>query len=167
MVVEKDKAVFLHYTLTEGNADGELIETTEGDEPLAFIYGIGAMLPEFEANIEGLKAGDKFSFTIKAADAYGERDESAIVEVPKSIFETDGRIPDGLLEIGNILPLTDQHGNHYQGIVHWIGLESVKIDFNHPMAGVDLHFTGYIESVRDASDEELDHGHIHHGIGGH
>ncbi|MCS7035520.1 MAG: FKBP-type peptidyl-prolyl cis-trans isomerase [Saprospiraceae bacterium] len=161
MVVEKDKAVFVHYTLKENDANGEIIESTHGEEPLGFIYGIGQMLPDFEANLEGLKVGDTFSFTIKAANAYGERDETAIVEVPKHIFETDGVIPDGLLEVGNILPLTDQNGNHYQGIVHWVGLESVKIDFNHPMAGVDLHFTGHIESIRDAEPDELDHGHIH------
>jgi len=160
MTVEKNKVVFLHYTLTEGDADGEVIESTQGQEPLAFIYGIGAMIPEFEANLKGLKAGDTFSFTIKAADAYGEYDDSAVVEVPKSIFETNGKIPDGLLDIGNVLPLTDQEGNHYQGIVRWVGLESVKIDFNHPMAGVDLHFTGHIESLRDAEPDEIRHGHV-------
>ncbi len=162
MVIEKNKVVFIHYTLTEGNAEGEIIESTQGLEPLGFVYGIGSMLPEFEANLKGLKAGDTFAFVVKAADAYGDYDESAIVEVPKSIFETNGKIPDGLLEIDNVLPLTDQEGNHYQAVVKWIGLESVRLDFNHPMAGVDLYFTGHVDSVRDAEPEEISHGHVHY-----
>jgi len=88
------------------------------------------------------------------------------VEVPKSIFETDGKIPDGLLEIGNMIPLTDQDGNRFQGSVAWMRLDKVKLDFNHPMAGVDLFFTGHVEMVRDAEPAELEHGHVH-GDGGH
>jgi FKBP-type peptidyl-prolyl cis-trans isomerase SlyD len=65
-----------------------------------------------------------------------------------------------------MLPLTDQEGNHFQGMVAWVGLDKVKIDFNHPMAGVDLFFTGHVESVRDAEPAELEHGHVH-GAGGH
>jgi FKBP-type peptidyl-prolyl cis-trans isomerase SlyD len=89
-----------------------------------------------------------------------------LVEVPKQIFEHEGKIPDGLLEIGNVLPLQDQEGNRLQGMVAWVGLETVKLDFNHPMAGVDLFFTGHVDSVRDAEPEELAHGHVH-GPGGH
>ena len=166
MVIEPKKVVLVHYTLTEGTAEGEQIESTTGGEPLGFIYGIGMMIPDFERNLAGLKTGDSFAFGIKAANAYGEYDESAIVEVPKSMFESDGKIPDGLLEVGNTLPLTDQQGNHFQGTVAWVGLEKVKLDFNHPMAGVDLYFTGLVEMVRDADPAELEHGHIH-GPGGH
>ncbi|MFN0015035.1 MAG: peptidylprolyl isomerase [Saprospiraceae bacterium] len=166
MVVAENKVVLVHYTLTEGNAEGEMIETTKDREPLGFIFGVGMMIPDFEANISGLKAGDTFAFGIQAANAYGELDENAIVEVPKSIFETDGKIPDGLLEINNIIPLTDQDGNRFQGKVVWIGLDKVKLDFNHQMAGVDLFFTGHVEMVRDADPAELEHGHIH-GDGGH
>ena len=166
MTIDNNKAVFVHYTLTEGAADGELVETTEGREPLGFIYGIGMMIPEFERNLLGLKAGDQFAFGIPAADAYGAYDESALVEVPKSIFETNGKIPDDLLEVGNVLPLVDQDGNHLQGTVAWVGLEKVKIDFNHPMAGIDLFFSGHVQLVRDADASELSHGHIH-GPDGH
>lgn len=166
MVIETNKVVLVHYTLTEGTAGGELIESTDGREPLGFIYGSGMMIPDFERNLEGLKAGDPFSFGIKAADAYGEYDESAVVEVPKSMFEMEGKIPDGVLEVGNVLPLTDQQGNHFQGTVAWVGLDKVKLDFNHPMAGVDLFFTGHVEMVRDAEPSEIEHGHVH-GQGGH
>lgn len=166
MTIEPKKVVSVHYILTEGTADGELVESTEGGAPLVFIYGVGSMIPDFERNIAGLKAGDKFAFGIKAADAYGEYDETALVEVPKNMFEQDGKIPEGLLEVGNTLPLTDQDGNHFQGMVAWVGLDKVKLDFNHPMAGVDLFFTGNVDAVRDAEQSELEHGHVH-GEGGH
>ena len=124
------------------------------------------MIPAFEDNLAGLSVGDTFAFGIEAAQAYGVYDETALVEVPKQIFEQDDKIPDGLLEIGNVLPLQDQEGNRMQGMVAWVGLDNVKLDFNHPMAGVDLFFTGHVEEVRDAEPSELEHGHVH-GAGGH
>ncbi|HAD10858.1 MAG TPA: peptidylprolyl isomerase [Saprospirales bacterium] len=166
MIIESNKVVTVHYTLNEGTAEGQLVESTQGGAPLAFIYGIGMMIPAFEANLAGLSTGDTFAFGIPAAEAYGVYDEAALVEVPKQIFEHEGKIPDGLLEIGNVLPLQDQEGNRLQGMVAWVGLETVKLDFNHPMAGVDLFFTGHVDSVRDAEPEELAHGHVH-GPGGH
>lgn len=166
MTIEQNKVVTVHYTLNEGTAEGQLVESTNGGEPLAFIYGVGMMIPAFEANLAGLKVGDTFAFGIPAAEAYGVYDETALVEVPKSIFEHEGKIPDGLLEIGNVLPLQDQEGHRMQGMVAWVGLETVKLDFNHPMAGVDLFFTGHVDSVRDADPTELAHGHVH-GAGGH
>jgi FKBP-type peptidyl-prolyl cis-trans isomerase SlyD len=166
MIIEKNKAVFVHYTLTEGTAEGQLVETTENREPLGFIFGLGMMIPEFERNLSGLKAGDAYAFGIAAKDGYGTYDEGAVVEVPRSIFEENGTVPEGLLEVGNMLPLMDQEGNHLEGMVAWVGLEKVKIDFNHPMAGVDLFFKGHIHEVRDADPTELAHGHLH-GAGGH
>lgn len=166
MIIEEKKVVIVHYTLTENDAAGELIETTEGNEPLSFIFGIGSMLPEFERNLAGLKAGDQFAFAIQAADAYGEYDETALVEVDKSMFEHEGKIPDGLLEIGKVLPLQDNQGNPFQATVAWVGLDKVKLDFNHPMAGVPLFFTGQVTHVRDADEMELEHRHVH-GEGGH
>ncbi|MBK7937247.1 MAG: FKBP-type peptidyl-prolyl cis-trans isomerase [Lewinellaceae bacterium] len=167
MIIEAKKVVSVHYTLTEGTPEGQLVETTNGGEPLAFIYGVGSMIPDFEKNLAGLKAGDKFAFGIEAANAYGVYDETALVEVPKNMFEVDGKIPDGLLEVGNMLPLTDQDGNRFNGMVAWVGLDKVKLDFNHPMAGVDLFFTGHVEAVRDADPTELSHGHVHGPEGHH
>lgn len=165
MIIEKNKAVYVHYTLTEGTAEGQLVETTEGRDPMGFIFGVGMMIPDFERNLEGMKAGDTFSFGIEAKNAYGEFDESAVVEVPKTIFQDpEGAIPDGLLEVGNMLPLQDQEGNRLDGMVAWVGLETVKLDFNHPMAGVNLYFTGRVDRIRDADENELSHGHLHdHG----
>lgn len=166
MTISEKKAVFVHYTLTEGTADGPLVETTENREPLGFIYGIGMMIPDFEKNLQGLKAGDQFAFGIKAEDAYGEYDETALVNVSKEIFVIDGKIEEGLLEIGNLIPLQTQDGQRMQGMVAEVAEDSVKLDFNHPMAGVDLFFTGHVDQVRDADPAELEHGHIH-GPGGH
>lgn len=166
MTIEQNKVVTVHYILNEGTAEGQLVESTNGGEPLAFIYGVGMMIPAFEANLAGLSMGDTFAFGIPAAEAYGVYDDTALVEVPKQIFEHEGSIPDGLLEIGNVLPLQDQEGNRLQGMVAHVGDESVKLDFNHPMAGVDLFFTGHVEGVRDAEPSELEHGHVH-GAGGH
>jgi FKBP-type peptidyl-prolyl cis-trans isomerase SlyD len=166
MIIEKNKAVFVHYTLTEGTEEGQLVETTENREPLAFIYGIGMMIPDFEKNLSGLKAGDTFAFGIPAENAYGAYDKSALVDVPKSIFEVDGKIEENSLQVGKLLTLQDQDGNDLLGMVASVGNETVKIDFNHPMAGVDLYFRGHVSLVRDAEQAELDHGHIH-GEGGH
>jgi len=166
MVIELNKVVSVHYTLTEGTADGQLVESTEGKEPLVFIFGAGMMIPDFEQKLAGKKEGDKFAFGIPADKAYGPYDQAALVEVPKSIFDDDGKIPDGLLEIGNMLPLQDQDGNRLNGMVAAVGDETVKLDFNHPMAGVDLYFTGHVEALREAEAAELEHGHVH-GPGGH
>lgn len=166
MTISQNKVVAVHYTLNEGSAEGQFVESTEGGRPLEFIFGIGMMIPAFEDNLKDLKAGDTFAFGIPAAQAYGEYDNNALVEVPKHIFEHEGKIPDGLLEVGNVLPLQDQEGNRLQGMVAWVGLDKVKLDFNHPMAGVDLFFTGHVESVREAEPSELAHGHVH-GPDGH
>ena len=166
MVIEPNKVVSVHYTLTEGTADGQLVESTNGGEPLVFIFGAGMMIPDFERNLVGMKEGDKFAFGIVAANAYGEYDDNALVEVAKNMFEDEGKIPEGLLEVGNMLPLQDQEGNRLNGMVAWVGEDKVKLDFNHPMAGVDLFFTGHVESLREADPAELEHGHVH-GAGGH
>jgi FKBP-type peptidyl-prolyl cis-trans isomerase SlyD len=161
MTIAQNKVVAVHYTLNESSAEGQLVESTNGGEPLTFIFGIGMMIPAFEENLNGLSEGDQFAFGIPAAQAYGEYDQNALVEVPKHIFEHEG-----LLEIGNVLPLQDQEGNRLQGMVAAVGLENVKLDFNHPMAGVDLFFTGHVAAIRDADPSELAHGHVH-GPGGH
>lgn len=169
MVIEEKKVVLVHYTLTEENAEGQLIESTKGGEPLGFIQGIGMMIPAFEENMEGLKAGDSFSFGIKASDAYGEYDDSALMEAPMSMFEEEfeqGQTPEGLLEIGNIISLNDAEGNHYRATVARVEQNTITLDFNHPLSGVDLYFTGEVVAVRDAQPEELEHGHVH-GEGGH
>lgn len=166
MNIGNNTVVLCHYTLREGTASGQLIESTEGGEPLGYIHGIGMMIPLFEKNLEGKQAGDEFAFGIPAADAYGEYDEEAVSEIPKEAFNLGDMNPDDIFVEGEILPLQDENGNAMQGLIAEVTPTTVKIDFNHPMAGVNLYFTGQIDSVRNATAEELAHGHVH-GVGGH
>jgi FKBP-type peptidyl-prolyl cis-trans isomerase SlyD len=166
MVVGKNKVVLCHYTLREGTALGQLIESTEGGEPLGYIHGIGSMIQAFEDNLNGKMVGSDFAFGIKAAEAYGEYDREAVAEIPKMAFNLGDMNPDDVFVEGEVLPLQDENGNAMQGIIAQVNPESVVVDFNHPMAGVDLFFTGRIHSVRDASPSEIAHGHVH-GVGGH
>ena len=166
MTVDKNRVIELDYKLYEKELAGQLIEETFGKEPLAFIFGIGMMIPAFEANLIGKGAGDEFSFGIKSEQAYGPRAEEAVVEVPIENFAVDGKIDREQLQVGVPLQVQDQSGHMHQGVVVKVAINTITIDFNHPMAGVDLYFTGKIKSIREATQEELDHGHVH-GPGGH
>lgn len=155
MIIEKNKMVSLIYELREGDAEGRIIETLDEMRPLSFIYGTGRLLPFFESNINALGDGDTFRFSLKSDMAYGERREEMIVDVPVSVFETDGKINEDICKVGNEVPMMDSEGNPLNGIINEITDTSVRMDFNHPMAGLDLFFTGIIVEVRDATENEL------------
>jgi FKBP-type peptidyl-prolyl cis-trans isomerase SlyD len=162
MQISKNKVVSLHYRLTEEGPQGQLIEETYTSDPLQFIYGIGMMIPSFEENLESLSGGDTFSFTLNPEDAYGAYEEEAVIEIPISSFEDEnGQVDRDRLQVGSPLQMMDQQGRAYHGVVLEPRLESIVVDFNHPMAGRTLHFTGEIITVRDATPSELDHGHVH------
>ncbi len=165
MIIANKTVVLCHYTLREGTETGQLIESTEGGEPLGYIHGIGMMIPLFETNLEGKQAGDAFSFGIKAADAYGEYNEEDVAEIPKAAFNLEGITAEEVFVKGEILPLEDENGNQMQGIIMEVTDETVVVNFNHPMAGTDLYFTGHVQGVRAATDIEIAHGHVH-GEGG-
>jgi FKBP-type peptidyl-prolyl cis-trans isomerase SlyD len=159
------KAIAVEYNLHKDTAAGELIESTEGKEPLAFLSGLGQMIPEFEANVADLKEGDTFSFGIKSENAYGSRKEEAVIELAQDMFMNEGKmIPE--VEVGNVLPLQDQSGNVIPGKILAINDATVTVDVNHLLADQDLHFTGKIVEMRDATSEEVEHGHVH-GAHGH
>ena len=166
MIIEKNTVVSLHYRLQEENETGELVEETFGSDPLVFLYGVGQMIPEFERQLSGKKSGDNFSFGIKSAEAYGEFNPEAVVMLPKETFVVDGKLAEDLLEPGKMIPMSDGNGNRMNGVVQEVTDEGVLLDFNHPMAGQDLYFTVQVESVREASEEEVEHGHVH-GPDGH
>jgi FKBP-type peptidyl-prolyl cis-trans isomerase SlyD len=166
MQITKNKVVSLSYILKRDNAQGEIIEETRAGDPLVFLYGIGQMLPKFEEHLSTLKTGDDFEFTLSSDEAYGEMDQDAIIDLDKSIFMVDGKIDDEMLAIGNVIPMRDDQGHMLQGIVVSVTADSVRMDFNHPMAGNTLHFTGNVLDVREATAEEISHGHAH-GAGGH
>ncbi len=166
MQISDHTVVSLHYTLREGTAEGEVIESSFEGDPLTFLFGVGSMLPGFESNLEGKKAGDDFAFGLEAAEAYGLIDETAIVQLPIETFMIDGRIATEILEPGRVIPMADAEGNRLMATIKEVGTEAVLVDFNHPMAGEDLYFTGTIQSVRQATPSEIEHGHVH-GPGGH
>ena len=113
----------------------------------------------------GLNEGDTFDFSISAEDAYGNVDPNAIIQLPKSIFQAEGQTADDILQIGNFIPMTDDQGNRMQGLVVSIEGETVTMDFNHPLAEKTLMFQGKILKIREATPEEIAHGHVH-GEGG-
>ena len=166
MVIEKNTVVTLHYRLQADNENGGLIEETFNSDPLAFLFGSGQMIPEFERNLDGKKENDDFAFSIKSADAYGGHDPEAVVVLPKDSFIIDGKLAEDLMSPGTTIPMSDQDGNRLTGTVLEVLEEGVSVDFNHPMAGQDLYFAGNVESIRMATPEEISHGHVH-GPGGH
>ena len=158
MQVEKNKVVAIDYKLT--NATGELIDSSTEHGPLTYIQGIGNLIPGLEKELEGKKAGDSLKVKIAAIDGYGERNDSLCQVVPRAQFEsTEG------LEIGMQFEVETEQGELVVSVTKIEG-EDVTVDGNHPLAGVELHFDVTIKSVRDASAEELAHGHVH-GEGGH
>ena len=165
MIAEKNSVVSIVYELRNGSKEGEVVESLNNDNPLTFLFGTGGLLPNFEENLNGLTSGDNFEFLLRSEDAYGPVVESAIVHVPKSVFEVDGKIDEALMKIGNTVPMMDAEGRRLNGKVTSIDAEAVEMDFNHPMAGNDLHFKGEVTEVRTATEEELSHGHIHAGGG--
>ncbi|ARS34929.1 FKBP-type peptidyl-prolyl cis-trans isomerase [Pontibacter actiniarum] len=168
MKIEKNKVVTLTYELRIMDENGEpsLIETADKEQPMAFIYGMSGLPEQFEEQLGGLSTGDSFDFKLDSEEGYGGYDENAVVDLPKKSFEIEGTVPGDLLEIGNYIPMTDSEGNQLQGRVVEVTNDTVKMDFNHPLSGKELYFKGKVEDVRDATPEELDHGHVH-GAGGH
>ena len=158
MAVENNNVVTLNYILhtIEDNGEKTFVEQTTSENPLTFLYGVGMMLPKFEENIAGLNTGDKLSFELDAADAYGERDDKAIAQLPADMFNEIGLPP-----VGEVIPLQDNQGNQFRAVVVEVTPEAVIADLNHPMAGKKLNFDIEILSSREATAEELAHGHAH------
>ncbi|HPR32117.1 MAG TPA: FKBP-type peptidyl-prolyl cis-trans isomerase [Prolixibacteraceae bacterium] len=155
MQIAENKMVTLSYTLRADDRNGDIIEQTTHESPLRFVYGMGAMLPSFESNLNGLLQGDPFEMTLKASDAYGEFDESSIVDLPRNIFMIDGVFDEERFKPGAQIPMQTQSGQRLNGVVIEVNDENLKMDFNHPLAGVDLHFEGTILEVRNATDDEI------------
>ena len=166
--IAQNSVVTLTYDLsvTDENQQKVLVEQAEADEPMVFLFGHSGLPEEFESQLDGKNAGDSFSFSLTPEQGYGDYDQQAVVEIPKQVFEIDGQIDDQMLQVGNYLPMADNEGHHMQAKVVEIGDEQVTMDFNHPLAGMVMHFDGKIQDVRPATAEELAHGHVH-GEGGH
>ena len=160
MQITANKVAGIHYTLK--NKQGEKIESSVGAEPLVYLHGNGNLITGLETQLEGKKVGDKFTVQVKAADAYGDYDEELIETVAKADFEDQNE-----LAVGKEFQYSDDEGEIYHVRIVKIDNETVTVDGNHPLAGQDLTFEVEVVSIRDASEEELDHGHVHDGSGHH
>jgi len=155
MKIEKNKVASLSYEL---EVEGVIADKAGAEAPLEYIHGTGMLLPKFEAAVEGKEPGEPFEFTLAAEEGYGEYHPEYVVTIPKEAFAIDGKVREDLLVIGRMIPMMNQDGQVVQGTVANVLDDSVAMDFNHPMAGKTLHFTGKVEAVRDATDKELKEG---------
>jgi len=146
--IEKGKKAQLVYTLTTAG-DAEVIDKADKTHPATFSFGQGQLIDGFEKKLIGLAAGDTFDFVIPASDAYGPKDAYAVFDLPKDTFAVDGKIEENLLQVGKTFPMSDNDGNRHVGKIIHINEDTVTMDFNHPLAGKDLHFTGKILEVFD------------------
>jgi FKBP-type peptidyl-prolyl cis-trans isomerase SlyD len=154
--IENNVVVTLNYTV---KVDGDTVDTSQGHEPIEFIQGQGHVIDGLENNLYGLQAGERKEFVITPAEGYGEVDPDAQAEIPRSEFPAS--IP---LQPGVELLLKDEEGDEMQAYIVEVGEENVTLNFNHPLAGKDMYFSVEVISLRWATPEELDHGHVHtHG----
>ena len=154
-VVADDVVVSMDYTLT---VDGEVVDTTQGDEPIQFIQGHDNIIPGLERELYGMAVGHSKKVRVAARNAYGEIDPDAIIEVPRD--EIPKEIP---LKLGVELTVTDENGDLMEARIVSLSKDAVQLDFNHPLAGKDLEFDVTITDLRQADEEELEHGHVHSG----
>ncbi len=154
MPIAKNSVVKVIYTLT--NDQGEVLDSNKGQEPLEYIHGHGMMIPGFEKALEGAKEGQEISFTVTPEEGYGTHNEDFIIDVPREAFPEDeevqvgwqvtGSTPDGQMQMFRVLEVSD---------------ESIKLDGNHPLAGANLNFEVEVVALRDATEQEIEHGHVH------
>jgi len=161
MKIGKNKVVTLTYVLRKDDENGEIIQEVSEKKPFVHLFGAGTLLPTFEENLQGLSPGDEFGFNLSADNAYGESSDKAIVELEKNIFEIDGKIDPEIIAVGKMVAMQDENGRPLDGKVLAIKQDTIVMDFNHPLAGQNLYFSGLIKEVREASEEELSHGHSH------
>ncbi len=147
MKIAPGKEVAVHYTLYVVDDEKELIEETRNDDPMRFVFGQDSMLAKFEQALLGLSAGDAFTISIPCDEAYGPEQENLFIEYPKSMFIEDGELDEEIFQEGEIIPLESPEGDIIEGVVCEVKLNSVVLDFNHPLAGEDLLFEGTVVSV--------------------
>lgn len=158
MTIAQDKVVGIDYTLK--NSKGEVLDSSQGEAPLVYLHGAENIVQGLERALQGKKVGDSLSVVVTPEEGYGVRNDDLVGVVPREMFESDIDI-----EVGMTFQAETDQGVQMVSIV---GLtdEEVTVDGNHPLAGEDLHFEVTVCDIRDASAEELEHGHVH-GEGGH
>ncbi|HEY5826155.1 MAG TPA: peptidylprolyl isomerase [Cyclobacteriaceae bacterium] len=154
MKISKDKVAAIHYTLKDNT--GKVLDSSEGKEPLYYLHGAGNLILGMEEGLEGKVKGDKFLLRVSPEKGYGVKDSSLTQKVPRSAFG-DQKVEKGMqfqTNQGGVVTVTE------------VALDSITVDANHPLAGVELNFDVEIVDVREASKDELSHGHVH-GPDGH
>ena len=153
MNIRDDLVVSLDYTL---KVDGAVIDASENSQPIQFIQGQGHVIPGLERQLYGMTIGESKLIVVPPAEGYGEVDDNAYANLPRNQFPSD--IP---LEIGVALQLRDQRGEVLNATIAEINQETVRLNFNHPLAGKELNFSVKVVDLREATQEEMDHGHVH------
>jgi FKBP-type peptidyl-prolyl cis-trans isomerase SlyD len=151
--VQDGVVVSMEYSL---HVDGELLDSSEGQGPLQFLVGYGNIIPGLENEMLGMKIGESKKVVVKPADGYGEFDENAFMEVPRNQFPKDMK-----LEEGAELTVRDNEDNARMAQVEKVEGDTVTLNFNHPLAGDELHFEVKVVALREPNEEELAHGHVH------
>jgi FKBP-type peptidyl-prolyl cis-trans isomerase SlyD len=151
--VQNGVVVSMDYTL---KIDGEVIDSSEGQDPLEFLTGYGNIIPGLENEMIGMKVGDSKDVVVEPADGYGEYNEEAFMDVPRDQFPADMPVEEGLE-----LTVRDDSGEGRYARIESVEGETVRLNFNHPLAGDELHFSVKVVSLREPTEEELDHGHVH------
>ncbi len=159
MTIAANKVVTFHYEVADRDS-GQVIDSSADGEPLTYLHGAQNIIPGLEEALEGKAVGDALEVTIEAADAYGERSEDRVQRVPHEAFAEIDKV-----EAGMTVTAQTESGP-INLVVTEVDDDAVTVDANHPLAGKALKFNVTVEAVRDASDEEVEHGHVH-GPGGH
>jgi FKBP-type peptidyl-prolyl cis-trans isomerase SlyD len=151
--VQDGVVVSMDYKLT---VDGEVLDSSDDAGPLQFLAGHDNIVPGLEREMMGMKIGESRDVVVEPKDGYGEFDDEAFMEVPRNEFPSDLQIEEGVE-----LNVTDEDGQNQYARVESLTDDLVRLDFNHPLAGAELHFTVKVLALRDPTKEELDHGHVH------
>ncbi len=156
MAIQNNHFIECCYDLFAGYGnERNLVEQATAETPLQYLHGIGMMIPAFEKELEGLNKGDKFDFELSPENAYGEKREDLLLELDKSLFfNAEGEFDSNNVYEGNVIPMMTADNQKVEGMVIEVSEEKVKMDFNHPMAGMHLHFVGQIIEERPATDED-------------
>lgn len=149
----------MHYKLALD--DGQVVDSSEGSDPLAYLHGSKNIVVGLESAMEGKAVGDSFDVKVSPGEGYGERFEEAVQQVPRAMFP-----PDAQLKAGIQFQAQDETGQPIMGTIMAVEGDTISVDFNHPLAGQNLNFSIEVVSVREPTDEETKHGHVH-GPGGH
>jgi FKBP-type peptidyl-prolyl cis-trans isomerase SlyD len=151
--VQDGQVVTMEYTL---RVDGEVLDSSEGQEPMEFLAGRDNIISGLEREMIGMKIGESKDVVVAPEDGYGEFDEEAFMDVPRADFPQDMPMEEGLE-----LNVSDEEGQQRYARIDDVGKDTVRLNFNHPLAGAELHFNVKVVSLREPTEEEMDHGHAH------